>query len=77
MARGDIMKVERNETYKPIYDESEKEFNAKQSVNANNKVIFDMIQIYIDDLITNRLLDFRNAHPAICSESEPIAYCKN
>ncbi len=69
----------RDENYTPIYDETEKDARVAQAVAENNNILFQMIEDHIDGLITRRLLDFCDAHPAITRESKsvPIVHCKS
>ena len=58
-----------------IYNEEEKNFHVAQGVWENNNILFKMIKEDIDHLITQRLLSFLEAHPAIdamCSKEEFI-----
>jgi capsule polysaccharide modification protein KpsS len=58
-----------------IYNEEEKNFHVMQGIWENNNILFKMIKEDIDHLITQRLLSFLEAHPAIaamCSKKEFI-----
>ncbi len=58
-----------------IYNEEEKNFHVMQGIWKNNNILFKMIEEDIDHLITQRLLNFLEAHPAInamCSKEEFI-----
>ena len=64
MENKEFLKAQYNQK---VYSESEKENFVREALAKQKEDVFDIFRQSVDGLITKRLLDFCDAHPAISS----------